>query len=41
MWLQDCPEGVIHEDLMKEICAKFFPHGSEYHQKNKKFKYKF
>lgn len=30
MQLQECPEGVVHEDCFKEIYAKFFPHGSEY-----------
>lgn len=28
--LQECPEGVVHEDSFKDIYAKFFPHGSEY-----------
>ncbi|XP_017763452.1 PREDICTED: Kv channel-interacting protein 1 [Eufriesea mexicana] len=25
---QECPEGVVHEDLFKDIYAKFFPHGN-------------
>ncbi|OAD52962.1 Kv channel-interacting protein 1 [Eufriesea mexicana] len=24
----ECPEGVVHEDLFKDIYAKFFPHGN-------------
>jgi hypothetical protein len=27
--LQECPEGLVHEDAFKDIYAKFFPHGSE------------
>lgn len=27
---QKCPEGVVHEDLFKDIYSKFFPHGSTY-----------
>ena len=27
---QECPGGIVQEDLFKEIYAKFFPHGSEY-----------
>lgn len=26
---QKCPEGVVHEDLFKDIYSKFFPHGSK------------
>ena len=26
---QECPGGIVQEDLFKEIYAKFFPHGSE------------
>ncbi|XP_001951116.2 Kv channel-interacting protein 4 [Acyrthosiphon pisum] len=25
---QKCPEGVVHEDLFKDIYSKFFPHGN-------------
>ncbi|CAH1977880.1 unnamed protein product [Acanthoscelides obtectus] len=25
--MQECPEGVVHEDSFKEIYSKFFPHG--------------
>lgn len=28
--LQECPEGVVHEDCFKDIYAKFFPHGSKF-----------
>lgn len=27
--LQECPEGIVHEDCFKDIYAKFFPHGSK------------
>lgn len=30
-FLQDCPEGVVHETAFKDIYAKFFPHGSKYY----------
>ncbi|KAE9527337.1 hypothetical protein AGLY_013035 [Aphis glycines] len=28
MSLLKCPEGVVHEDLFKDIYSKFFPHGN-------------
>lgn len=30
--MQECPEGVVHEDCFKDIYAKFFPHGSKFYQ---------
>lgn len=29
LYVQECPEGVVHEDCFKDIYAKFFPHGSK------------
>ncbi|XP_044735565.1 Kv channel-interacting protein 1 isoform X1 [Chrysoperla carnea] len=26
--LEECPDGVVHEDCFKDIYAKFFPHGN-------------
>lgn len=28
----ECPEGVVHENSFKDIYAKFFPHGSKFHE---------
>lgn len=28
--IQECPEGLVHEDCFKDIYAKFFPHGSKF-----------
>lgn len=29
IYIQECPEGIVHEDGFKDIYSKFFPHGSE------------